>query len=506
MEYRYLRKKGALQEAGHPTDAEEEEAYQTLAMSEPSAPVAGALAGAREAAARWPTAPFKDAVREGEQAARMTGQRLLQFSGRDSAIDRTHHKGPRAMFFYIVPEGEQVLVRHPDGRVEIVVGPRRIWKGRRTFVPMEHYVAHPGEFLIVRFRDGRQEHLPGPAHVWFDPRIHLQVSKEDALQIAAKEAVVVYSRAEGHDAVSRRIVHGPAMFVPRPGEWLHTFSWHASRGGSKGVQKIPNGLVFQKLWLMPDQMYHDVIDVRTADDALLTIRLMIFFELRDIETMLNATHDPIGDFVNAATSDVVDFLGRLDFEAFKQHTDKLNDLATYKQLAERAQQCGYLITKVVYRGYGATDALQRMHDQAIESRTRLQLEKATQQQAQELEDYKLDQQLMRSAKQRTEQVVEASHTIELNRRRLDAELSQEQGRREHQRVQTRLDAEQEQTLRRLRDQLQREHLLALKELGVDLTALLTQGRADRVIELRGTGRQVPHLHLDETPGADKNGP
>src|SRR5262249_599113 len=163
--------------------------------------------------------------------------------------------------------------------------------------------------------------------------------------------------------------------------------------------KIPNGLVFQKLWLMPDQMYHDVIDVRTADDALLTIRLMIFFELRDIETMLNATHDPIGDFVNAATSDVVDFLGRLDFEAFKQHPDRLNDLATYKQLAERAQQCGYLITKVVYRGYGATDALQRMHDQAIESRTRLQLEKATQQQAQQLEDYKLDQQLMRSAKQ-----------------------------------------------------------------------------------------------------------
>ncbi len=506
MEYRYLGKPGALQEAGHTTDAEEEEACHALAMSGPSAEVAGVLAGAREAAARWPTAAFKDAVREGERTARTSDQRLLKFSSRDSAIDSTHPQGPRGMFFYIVPEGEQVLMRYPDGRAEVMVGPRRIWKGRRTFVPMEHYVAHPGEFLIVRFRDGRQEHLPGPAHVWFDPRIHLQVSKEDALQIAAKEAVVVYSRADGQDAVSRRIVHGPAMFVPRPGEWLHTFSWHASRGGSKGVQKVPNGLVFQKLWLMPDQMYHDVIDVRTADDALLTIRLMIFFELRDIETMLNATHDPIGDFVNAATSDVVDFLGRLDFEAFKQHTDQLNDLGTYKQLAERAQQCGYLIAKVVYRGYGATEALQRMHDQAIESRTRLQLEKATHQQAQELEDYKLDQQLMRSAKQRTEQAVDATHTIELNRRRLDAELSQQQARREHQRVQTRLDTEQGQALRRLRDQLQREHLLALKDLGVDLTALLTQGRADRVIELRGTGQQVPHVHLDDSPVADKNGP
>ena len=70
--------------------------------------------------------------------------------------------------------------------------------------------------------------------------------------------------------------------MPRPGEWLPTFSWHASVGGHKGVQKVANGLVFQKLWLLPDQMYHDVIDVRIADDAVLTIRLMLFFELTDI--------------------------------------------------------------------------------------------------------------------------------------------------------------------------------------------------------------------------------
>src|SRR5439155_12722972 len=122
-------------------------------------------------------------------------------------------------------------------------------------------------------------------------------TNEDALQLAAKEAVVVYSKAGGTSAISRRIEYGPTLFVPRPGEWLHTFSWHASKGGHKGAQKVPNSLVFQKLWLMPDQMYHDVTDVRTADDALLTVRLMIFFELTDIERMLDTTHDPIGDFV-----------------------------------------------------------------------------------------------------------------------------------------------------------------------------------------------------------------
>jgi len=61
-------------------------------------------------------------------------------------------------------------------------------------------------------------------------------------------------------------------------------------------KKVPAGaLHFQKLWLLPDQMYHDVPDVRTADDAVLTIRLMMFFELVDIETMLSTTHDPIPD-------------------------------------------------------------------------------------------------------------------------------------------------------------------------------------------------------------------
>lgn len=85
---------------------------------------------------------------------------------------------------------------------------------------MAHYVAHPGEFLIVQFRDGRQEHLVGPAQLWFDPRMHGKVEKKDALQIASKEAVVVYTRETASGEVSRRVVDGPAAFVPEPGAIL----------------------------------------------------------------------------------------------------------------------------------------------------------------------------------------------------------------------------------------------------------------------------------------------
>jgi hypothetical protein len=417
---------------------------------------------------------------------------------RRPGLDRTRRLGGSGMFFYIVEEGQRVLVRHPDGTIQIIAGPKRVWWGRKVFTRMEHYLAHPGEFLIVRYRDGRQDHLPGPTEVWRDPRVHQEITRQDALQLAAKEAVVVYSRREGADGIARRIEYGPGLFIPRPGEWLHTFSWHASRGGSKGVEKVPNGLVFQKLWLMPDQMYHDVPDVRTADDAVLTIRLMLFFELVDIERMLDATHDPIGDFVNATTSDVVDFTGKYDFEAFKRHTDQLNELATYRQLTNRAAQCGYRINKVVYRGYGAPESLQQMHNQAIEARTRLQLERATNQQAQELEDYKLDCQIARAVKRRGEQAAEVEHDLDMARKRREAELRNQEAQRAMLREQERLEAEQQLAMRRRQDEQQREHLAALRSLDVNLTAFLTQARADRVIELRGANGT--HVHLDQITG------
>ncbi len=423
-------------------------------------------------------------------------------SGPRTGLDTSHTIGDTGVWFYVVEEGQRVLVRNPDGTMEVVEGPRRVWRGRREFQPMLHHVAHPGDYLIVRFRDGRQEHLAGPADLWFDHRIHQKVTCEEMLQVAAKEAVVVYSQKEGTTSVQRRIEYGPTLFMPRPGEWLHRFVWHASTGGSQGVKKVPKGLVFHKLWLMPDQMYHDVDDVRTSDDAVLTIRLMIFFELLDIDRMLETTHDPIGDFVNAATSDVVDFTGRHDFESFKRHTESLNELETYRQLTSRAAQCGYRINKVVYRGYGAPDRLQQMHDQAIEARTRLQLDRATEQQAQELESYKLESQMQRAGKRRHEQTAEVAHQLELDRQKQEAELRAREASSTSRREQNRLDAEARADRQARLDRIRREHLGELQRLGVDLTSYLTRHRADRVIELRGPADGATHLHIDPASKAD----
>lgn len=505
--YRFKKKAGALQESyGLP----EEESFSSLTDFEegsfaPPPPMEqmSQAVGFRTAESTGEFA-LTDLRRESVRAQSMTeapaarrapGTPTAPTSGRSGLEPYWDNHGGHSMFFYTVEEGKRVLVASRSGRMEVVSGPARVWRIGRSFRPMQHYVAHPSEFLIVRFRDGRQEHLPGPAHVWFDPREHQDVSKEDSLPIADKEAVVVY--AEGEDGtVKRRIVHGPATFVPRPGEWLHTFSWHGNVGG----RKVPGALEFQKLWLLGDQMYHDVPDVRTSDDAVLTIRLMIFFELVDIEKMLVSTHDPIGDFLNAATSDVVDFVGRHSFESFKQNTERLNDVTTYKQLHSRGEGIGYTINRVVYRGYGAKASLEQMHDQAIESRTRLQLEKATEQQAQELEDLKLERQIGRARQQRDDRASEARAEIELSKLQDAAEREREVARRAIAREQARLDAEQRDGIERQRAVREQEQLSAFGGLGVDLTRYLTQGRADRVVELRGNGAGPAHVHLPPEQG------
>ena len=86
--------------------------------------------------------------------------------------------------------------------------------------------------------------------------------------------------------------------------------------------------------------------------------------------MLDNTHDPIGDFINNAASDVVAFCACLNYEQFLEKTGDLNKMETFPQLTARAVAIGYTINKVVFRGFHSSEALQKMHDKAIHERTR----------------------------------------------------------------------------------------------------------------------------------------
>src|SRR5262249_40342364 len=155
------------------------------------------------------------------------------------------------------------------------------------------------------------------------------------------------------------------------------------------------------------------------------------------------------------------------FESFKHNTEKLNDLATYKTLVTRAAQSGYRIHNVVYRGYGAADSLQQMHNQAIEARTKLQLERATEEQAQDLENFKLESQMARAEKRRVEQTAETRHLVELAREKAEADLAIRERQQESQRQQRLADSRAQAESQQALHAEQQTFYAQLRELGVD---------------------------------------
>ncbi|MAE66673.1 MAG: hypothetical protein CMJ18_20585 [Phycisphaeraceae bacterium] len=395
----------------------------------------------------------------------------------------------------IIRDGDRVAVWDATGHLRNVDGPRRLWLFRETVEPLHRFSAEAEEFLVVRQRNGVARHLRGPCDLWFDPVEHEHIEVRPLLPIDANEALVVYRRDEP-DAVTRRVLRGPAQYMPEPEEWLHDFVWHGA-DKKNPRRKVPYALKFSRLRVIPDQTYVDVTDVRTVDDALLTVQTMIFFELVDIERMLDQTHDPIADFINAVTADIIDFAAGRSFDTFKRDTEKLSDLDSYGNLSARAERVGYRINKVVYRGYEANPKLQAMHDDAIEARTGLQLQAETERQAQELADLKLTREADRSRQQRAIEREQTEHEQQL--KQLNHRETLRQQVEEH---------DQAVTFKRELDGMELEHqkamnaeqaayLKSMQDMQVDLTRYLVAQyqHPDRLIRIDGGSADPARLHL-----------
>jgi len=140
---------------------------------------------------------------------------------------------------------------------------------------------------------------------------------------------------------------------------------------------------------------------------------------------------------------------------------------------------------VVYRGYTATDKLQAMHDNAIETRTGLVLETEIENQQQELTDLKQTREHERAAEQRLEHERALTHELDQLRQQHDQDLIFKK------QLQATEKANQEELL-----QLKKAEWNHLKELGTDLTAVLVakEHNPDKTIRLDTKGDAPLHLH------------
>ena len=103
---------------------------------------------------------------------------------------------------------------------------------------------------------------------------------------------------------------------------------------------------------------------------------------------------------------------------------------------------------------------------------------------------------MRDIARRAEQTTEMEHDLELQRRRHDEKLTNEQKSAQSRREERQQESELQLNIQKSRDARKQTHLAILNELGVNLTEYLTQNRADQIIELRGRDGANSHFHSD----------
>lgn len=280
-----------------------------------------------------------------------------------------------------------------SGNLTLHVGPCKIPYFPAKVRKASQHVATVNEYLVVHKKSGEVEVLPGPTSIWQNPGTMISVAVHSATKVGEQEVIVVYRPASleaggkdvGEDvgklpprSIVRDTIVGPGMYVPSTAsEWLHEFVWSGRQSAARAEpdcgRKAAGALRFTKLRLCPGKTYYDVENVRTTDGATLTIKLMVFYHIVDVTEMLAATSDPMADLFAALAADVIEFCAPLRLEEALCKVETLNSLDTYAQLSKVAKTISMNVSRVVFRGYCAPLALQRLHDGAIESRTQLKL-------------------------------------------------------------------------------------------------------------------------------------
>jgi len=409
--------------------------------------------------------------------------------------------GEKHFGFFVVPVGTQWQMETTTGETVKHKGPCTIRAFGERLTQMKNVAASEQEYIEVSFVDGHTEILHGPVSIFHDPVEHKSCIVKSGISLTTSDLLVVYRETvaskSGERSVARELVRGPTLYKPQTcSEWTHKFSWHGhDPSGGELARKRPHALKFEKLQVAPSSTYFDVENVRTMDDALLTVRLMIFFRLKDIEKMLDATNDPIAEIINSVSADVIGFCSARSFEQFKECAEQLNMIGVYQNLTKQMSGLGIEVPKVVFRGFMAPQRLQKMHDDAIERRTKLVLERETESQEQKVKDERLTKEEERAQVVRQMEKAQAEHTAQLKRERFTAEMAEQ-----------REAAEQKAQLQTSANEAELAHLTALRErLGMEgdsmakLLIARAQGTPHKLIQISGhVPDRVLQLHEQAT--------
>lgn len=397
-----------------------------------------------------------------------------------------------------------------SGKMYTKTGPKLVYLWYSYIRFCSRHSAGVNEYLEIKNRDGTQQNIPGPVSIFFDHVKNERIVTKSALPIAAHEAIVVYNEVlakpvetevkgkmskekitigslqsyksyeKSQSTMNRKILCGPLMYIPRVTERVMEHVWHGeSKADHPSQVRVLAGLQrLQKIPLLGQQLYYNVRDVKTSDNNSLTIKLMLCYRIANLEEMLDATNDPVGDVVNAMCADVVAWAAARSYTKTLQETGSLSNLKTFPRLVEACTKTGLVVGKVVYRGYKGSAAMEKMHDNAVKRRLELKAQKEAADERERLEDFKLTKALQRAEREREKSAAESKHQANLKQMWHEQKLKQ----------------------MRERNQLETVHLKGLKESGVDLTKYLVAketGPANSHLHVSGSNSEMTQLHVHQ---------
>jgi len=228
-----------------------------------------------------------------------------------------------------IKEGEAAAIWNAEGTHTQIIGPKRVWLWYSTIRFLTRHKAESHQYLRISYRDGRVDHIVGPAVIYENPALHDNVRVEDGLRLSSDTQFVVtfssssssLSRKEQdsddfdsntvatHDhepryddddndeesptlpkktkVASKRVIYGPTLFIPKPNEYVQSFSW--------------SGFTKSQIFQTSGTASFDVT-VPTSDGFTFDVSLIISFNMASLDKLV-AKKDPIQELLNGIRFD-----------------------------------------------------------------------------------------------------------------------------------------------------------------------------------------------------------
>lgn len=311
-----------------------------------------------------------------------------------------------------VKAGEAAAIWDSQGRHRQVIGPMVVHLWFSTIRFLDRHAATPTQYLAVLHRSGKRETIRGPAVLYENPVLHQSIEVKESIQLTAPtEALVVYTEvsvgtpvgssatfdatpvgaklglgaeekqedeeaeaAEGYSpihekSVSRRIIRGPAIFVPKVDEWTHEFVWSGNQARSRSAI-VPGALHFNVLETNTQTWSTDA-KMRTSDNIPFTVQLTLTYKIKSIESMLASSTDPVAEWWSGLEADMCVLGDNVASSTVlaKGLNAVMSTLDSFPRLCARMESNGFSLEGVILRRVLASEALEKRFKEAAAEET-----------------------------------------------------------------------------------------------------------------------------------------